>query len=172
MGSVGPQDISLSPSDPNPEKSIENVFLESPDTISGKSKTLDKDEDAKTNKSSSGEDVFISVSESSPGKLAVVPAPRAKILSSNEIIPATPDKMVTKERGRKKFAGPALSMMGHFKWKVTMKSVNMLSELNEMSLNSDTGICHIKKTMFIILLKFFTNYLFFTLKVLRLVRKR
>ena len=149
---------------------MENVFLESPDNISGKSKTLGKDEDSKTNKVS-GEDVFISVSESSPGKLTVVPASRTKILSSNEIIPATPDKMVTMERGRKKFAGPALSMMGHLKWKVSMKSVNMLSEFNEMSLNSDTGICY-KKAEFIILLKFFTYYLFFPLKVLRLVRKR
>ena len=59
-----------------------------------------------------------------------VPQPRVQVLSSEDMFPATPDRMVTKLRGKKTFGGPALSLMQHMQWKMTMRTMD-LSALDE-----------------------------------------
>ena len=124
--------------DHNPEIVLDAVFVDASSGASGSRRTLSMENYLKDGQVPDNE-VFASVLESSPGKLKVTGARRSQVLSSDDILAATPDRMVTIERGKKRFGGPARSMMEHLKWKMTMKTANMLSGLDEMSLNSDSG---------------------------------
>jgi len=65
-----------------------------------------------------------------------VPSSRVSALSSEDMFPATPESKVNRTRGRKPFAGPALSLMQQMQWKMTL---HIPSPANSTSSTSSTS---------------------------------